>query len=772
MVEGVHGNRTEAVFLGVGIPTLPDGGCALFDRVQPARVGLLLEEFVGYIVVTLLSEDRAEVADADKADGEVIVVRFDVVRKLFCDNCTVFFFEHFKLERDEICRLSLNVEGTVFVLIFRSPLRLDVFCKRCISLRICILSNDSSHFGEQISGVCKECGVCDALRGGNRCEPVAEALVGAEQSACDGVIFQAVDPGFHRVVVVADDLDIVVLLVDLPRDDRDCIAPAVVVVALINVEGGSDIGNRTVRTLRGSHVAEVFGVELVRVAVVGCGAREDLRVACPAHSLISLRTVGRDRDEVAELTPNNVAVELVDHIAGGVEIACGFERIAQHDAGDPLLREGLVNAGDLKVLESVEGEAGGVDLAVFITADGVGVDRFKGAQVFVVEGALHVVACAGIIVEHLAVAEADFQSGVCLGELAGQIEADNARKVLAEIVDKCIFLRLGRIGNYVESSHLLNGFAGLRFERADVFRCGNACIGPAGLVEIDLVPAGHLFGRVVFLTVEEVVVDDRAVSAVLPGVVGDDLLLAAVVIGDDKAGEQGGICAKTVGADVGDVAAVPTLAEHRAQGVAAVVDHLGHVKGLIHGAFHVVGVAGVKVILADFFAVEVHLVETCRRGVEARIGYFSFRIGFKLFAQHGGGVALNSRVVLEHDGLAAGGFADFEHAVFDSAAIEVRVGRIREIILEQNISIPVLNNDVVVFGNFSCVLVGVMTEQDFADRDDLAKIIVEHRGIAAIEVGVDHAVVHCDLHVDGLVDQFTAGVADCIGDVDLRPFAV
>ena len=56
------------------------------------------------------------------------------------------------------------------------------------------------------------------------------------------------------------------------------------------------------------------------VHVVGGGAPEDLRVRSPAEALVALRAVGGHADKVGALAPEDVAPELVDHGAAGVQV--------------------------------------------------------------------------------------------------------------------------------------------------------------------------------------------------------------------------------------------------------------------------------------------------------------------------------------------------------------------------------------------------------------------------------------------------------------------
>jgi hypothetical protein len=54
MVEGIHADRSETVPDRIGIPTLPDRRGSLQYRIEPGRIGCLLEKPVSYTVASVL----------------------------------------------------------------------------------------------------------------------------------------------------------------------------------------------------------------------------------------------------------------------------------------------------------------------------------------------------------------------------------------------------------------------------------------------------------------------------------------------------------------------------------------------------------------------------------------------------------------------------------------------------------------------------------------------------------------------------------------------
>ena len=101
--------------------------------------------------------------------------------------------------------------------------------------------------------------------------------------------------------------------VQLPGNDAGGIAP-----------GGGDPGgvlhgdrhntadNTVFLGLLDGHVTQPLFHELLNVEVDGGGAAEYLRISRPTHSLVSLRAVRGNVNEIAFLTPDYISVKLID----------------------------------------------------------------------------------------------------------------------------------------------------------------------------------------------------------------------------------------------------------------------------------------------------------------------------------------------------------------------------------------------------------------------------------------------------------------------------
>src|SRR5690606_14583656 len=195
------------------------------------------------------------------------------------------------------------------------------------------------------------------------------------------------------------------------------------------------------------------------------------------------RSIGRDGQEVAALTPRDVAVQLVQKRVAGLERA-GHRRIGVLDQAGQGVHVGLTReAGDLHVTEAVEGEVRLVHLLA-VAGERVPVGGLRGAQVVGVDGA--------VVVEHLGMAQLDGRSGRAL-----DAQADRADHVLTRVYDIHAVFGLGDL-------HRRDFFspANWRVGRRDqsggdvVLDDGRL---PPTVVEAGLGPAGRALARIVGL---------------------------------------------------------------------------------------------------------------------------------------------------------------------------------------------------------------------------------------------------------------------------------
>ena len=191
--------------------------------------------------------------------------------------------------------------------------------------------------------------------------PVAIAAAGLD--VIHGTVLQEVHIGGHRGVVFPDELAVAILEIKLPGDDDAGLHPAHGTPALRGtLRRNADIGHEIrIAAVLGLAVAERMepaGEEGIDVHVVGGGAHEHLRITHPAETLVALRAVGRNREEVAALAPDDVLVEPVHVGIRRLKAAQLPAHRFQHETFHIRQRQGLVEAVDFNVTESVESEMG------------------------------------------------------------------------------------------------------------------------------------------------------------------------------------------------------------------------------------------------------------------------------------------------------------------------------------------------------------------------------------------------------------------------------
>ena len=312
-------------------------------------------------------------------------------------------------------------------------------------------------------------------------------------------------PAFHHFEVLANDARIPVAHPKGPRDDGRGVRPGGgTVTALEDV--WANRGNLPVFELGFAHVTQVLPQEIVRIKIAAGGAAEDFRVPRPSQTLIPLRAVNGDVEEVPPLSPDDVFVETVEFGVTALEGAGPVQIRRENNAGHLNIFDwigGELESVNLDIAESVEGECrlvcGGFGTGVVVVgADGASV-------VEGVEGA--------ILVEHFCETEG-------IEAVSAQFHPDVTGDVLPQVPNPDIvpwMKDLDRLdggdfthrrGNPRGHGRHVDGFAQGHRRPSVVRRAGG-------------IPAGHLQTRIVEFAVVDIACQDGA-CANLPSVSGAD----------------------------------------------------------------------------------------------------------------------------------------------------------------------------------------------------------------------------------------------------------
>src|SRR5579862_1135430 len=98
----------------------------------------------------------------------------------------------------------------------------------------------------------------------------------------------------------------------------------------------NDVWNRAVILLIESQILQPLGIKSSGVEVERCCGSKNLRVARPSQTLVALRTIGRNIQEIAFLSPDNIVLELIEKGARGFEVSGLFHRRVNDDTGELL----------------------------------------------------------------------------------------------------------------------------------------------------------------------------------------------------------------------------------------------------------------------------------------------------------------------------------------------------------------------------------------------------------------------------------------------------
>ena len=195
--------------------------------------------------------------------------------------------------------------------------------------------------------------------------------------------------------------------------------------------------------------------ELRQVHVVRRGPPEDLRVRGPAQTLVALRAIRGHTDEVGALSPEDVAPQLIDHRAAGLQLhrdgRVGVHGHRLHGIKVWLVRQ----AGHFDIAKAVKGKVR-LELLLAFAGKNIVVGGFRGAQVVDVEGAVRI--------QHFSKAQLNVGT-----RSASHLQPRHSGQVLAEVVDVNSRLGVGdgRRGERLVGTYGLEGLRNnLRLHRA------------------------------------------------------------------------------------------------------------------------------------------------------------------------------------------------------------------------------------------------------------------------------------------------------------------
>src|ERR1051325_7780570 len=607
MGEGIHAGILETLFGGPAVPTFPDAGGALLDRKAPGGESIVVQQPIGEVGAANLREGEHQIFGADKTGGEMIIALFDALDQVLRSELGFLAGNEVEINGHRVGGLGVAFDFAVFVNVSFVERGADLFEERVEFGGVFGLADNLGSIGGEFGATGEVSGEDDVARGvGVDVEPITEAMeLFGRQHFGRAAVAAKLDEALHRRVMALELALVSIDVVNRRGTDDAGIGPGGAAIGLGHFDrrhhGKLAVGALAVL----AQVGQPFGEEGLHVGVHRGGADIDLSVAGPAHAFVALRAIGGDVNEVGALGVVNVFVETVQDRVGASEGTDSRSIAAESDADHGIFIGLGFYAGDLDVLEAVEGEARLPRFEPFAFAD-VGIRGAGAAEVSDINGPVRIQA--------LGEAEGNFLAG-----FASNFEARDAGKILAKIEDEDagLWLRDGLGMNFFEGADWRGGVR--LHEVVDLVTADIDGL-PLAQVATRLRPTGAFEPGVVGFAFEEIGFELGAGGG-FPIRAGADVGGRAVGVFEVEFGAQTGELAVMI-ADVAvaDVAAEPAVGEDRAESVFATADETRHIVGAVIDALVVISPAGSEVIIADALAVEVQVGEAKSGGVERGTG--------------------------------------------------------------------------------------------------------------------------------------------------------
>ena len=442
MVQGFTG-----VSIGVNArPRFPDGGSALFDLIEPAGGGILQQQLVSGVGVSVLRKHFAQERRGQKAGIQMTaVVQHHLVQRIR-SGLALSFIQQTECNGTDIFTLPVGRDFSVFrkrgavgkAGFFRCVTVLR--CVLCLAQRLCNFCQKPPGIS-QIRRTHAFARVHHRLHGSNaRLTPLAvvQTVQHRVLGVCPGLLFfggllgtaqQETIPLLHHLVVVRKDLAVAGALIKGVGHQNGGIAPACRHAEHGGHVAGAAGGRRNVchasiRVLVQAALGQPFFHHRVAVHQGQAGLDEHPHIASPASALAG-GAVGGDIAEVALLAPHTVFHQLI-HIGIAARKAAGDRHLRIDGVGSKLCAGQVDVRFHLCVPEAHDGKAG---LVVVLALFANEFQQLRRAALLVAVPVLKVLLRkVAVLVQCFAAQQLDFLPGV-----GGQLHLHIASHVLAKV---------------------------------------------------------------------------------------------------------------------------------------------------------------------------------------------------------------------------------------------------------------------------------------------------------------------------------------------------
>ena len=166
----------------------------------------------------------------------------------------------------------------------------------------------------------------------------------------------------HGIVVFLNQSCITILLIEFPYNQDH---GTLISLSAESTACRSNTRQSSVLCLHIFHCLQISQIEILYVALIGCSTTENMCISHPAHTLISLRTVGRNADKITVLTEFNILCKPVDQFIITMELTGDLIHAGKKNCLHILQSRCFINSTDLNVTESMECEARFVNFYTF-----------------------------------------------------------------------------------------------------------------------------------------------------------------------------------------------------------------------------------------------------------------------------------------------------------------------------------------------------------------------------------------------------------------------
>ena len=313
MIEWVHADISEAVFLCIRNPAFPNSRCALVDAVNPWRLIALHKERICHFILTVFWKRRTKIICSEEAGRKPVAVRLYLLNKLIGKNLCIVGINEVKGKSKDFIGLGLSDKLPVLHVVI-NEVSISLFSQLLIMLGSVGFTENVAHLYHKVNIVYKINGRNIRFVALIICKPVTEAGI----CACHAELINELSNVFlHWFIMRFKKLNIFIHNIHVIRDNYACICPCRFILRMAAKRFGNNLCISAVVTLGIAGILDPLAEEFLDIRIISSRYAERLCVTCPAVTLITLRAIGRHTQIVAALTPKSIWNKFVDKLVGG-----------------------------------------------------------------------------------------------------------------------------------------------------------------------------------------------------------------------------------------------------------------------------------------------------------------------------------------------------------------------------------------------------------------------------------------------------------------------